>query len=551
MLEASFAVGPKTESLRQRLLAPFSLVVSPGAPADLFSSPIDCDHFPRCAACGAYYSSLCQREASAWTCGVCGKQTSAVIPEDFPAIADCEIAVDEPLGLEVTVLYLSLDFHHSDIRVIQPAVLSFLSALEDRPLIVFLGHSDAPVAVLVPYAQCYATVDGMVVYRPPEGLSEVGDLPAPILLLNDPSKIDFTSFIFAPSQIPTICQTLRRLENVSTTISFAQLLDLSTSLSKRWAATPIHVIAIVPAIGAFTNKCQPLYQRHFRLDILTASYSLYVQHSTSVVPGLELIFTRNSLLRLLKLLVAERTIYQFYTRARSRGVSTTWRSPSTPVGSDEQGRHFAPVLPFNRQPFTLDAKPDGKSTTAVVQITAKMVLFKAGKFSTVIRIFNRRFALSENPQEVAASVDPRVLVWLWLTRTLEESVRNVIAGLFRATAAVLQQLPPDSPKAAELTASCCAIKFSHLASEVDPERFLARYALCLQAPSQIALWPVYSADAKVAVYGNVVYTDSDANEAAVKALCEIPIGAVLRIPIPPWCITADRKSVAFLTSLMH
>jgi hypothetical protein len=138
---------------------------------------------------------------------------------------------------------------------------------------------------------------------------------------------------------------------------------------------------------------------------------------------------------------------------------------------------------------------------------------------------------------------------LWLTRTFDESLRHVLAGLFRATAAVLAHLPRDSPKAAELTRGCCTLKFFDLASDDDIERVEGRYALCLSPPSLLSLWPEYSADRKVAVCGNVVYTDSEANDAALKAYYDLTVGAKLRTPIPEWCVVPDQKSLGFLASL--
>jgi hypothetical protein len=310
------------------------------------------------------------------------------------------------------------------------------------------------------------------------------------------------------------------------------------------------VIAIVPAMGSMAGKVNALYTRFVRLDVLTPSYNLYAQHATNSIPGVVLVFTRYNLLKQLKFLVAERAIYQNYMRARAQGIGTAWRPLPAPCCSDDKGRHFAPILPSSRQPFVLDAKPSGRSESAVIQITAKMVLFKEGKHVTVVRVFNRRFALSDNPEEVAASVNPRALIWLWLTRTLDESVRHVLAGLFRATAAVVSHLPRDSLKAAELTRSCCALKFFDLASDNDLERLEGRYALCLSPPSQIALAPEYSPEDKVAVCANVVYTDSEANDAALKAYYGITVGAKLRTPIPEWCVAPDGKSLEFLTSLM-
>jgi hypothetical protein len=34
-----------------------------------------------------------------------------VLPEGLPNVVDIEMSVDEPVGLELTVVYFSLDFH--------------------------------------------------------------------------------------------------------------------------------------------------------------------------------------------------------------------------------------------------------------------------------------------------------------------------------------------------------------------------------------------------------------------------------------------------------
>jgi hypothetical protein len=53
------------------------------------------------------------------------------------------------------------------------------------------------------------------------------------------------------------------------------------------------------------------------------------------------------------------------------------------------------------------------------------------------------------------------------------------------------------------------------------------------------------------VCANVVYTDSEANDAALKAFYGIAVGARLRTPIPPWCIAPDGKSLEFLKGLIE
>jgi hypothetical protein len=70
------------------------------------------------------------------------------------------------------------------------------------------------------------------------------------------------------------------------------------------------------------------------------------------------------------------------------------------------------------------------------------------------------------------------------------------------------------------------LKFFGFASDDDLERLEGRYGLCLSPPSQISLYPEYSADNKVAVCANVVYTESEGNDAGLKAYYDITVGVL-------------------------
>jgi hypothetical protein len=174
----------------------------------------------------------------------------------------------------------------------------------------------------------------------------------------------------------------------------------------------------------------------------------------------------------------------------------------------------------------------------------------AQKHITVVRAFSRSFQLSEDPQEVVRSVDASVLIWLWLTRTLDESVRHVIAGLFRATAAILKYLPRDDVKAKQFIHSCCSLKFFDLASDVPLTQSNGRYALCLTAPTVLKAWPDYNTERKFAVSLNCVYADDQQNQAALAAYNEIAIGARMIVPVPEWCVSPEPASLQFLESLL-
>jgi hypothetical protein len=170
----------------------------------------------------------------------------------------------------------------------------------------------------------------------------------------------------------------------------------------------------------------------------------------------------------------------------------------------------------------------------------------AGRYLTVLRVFTRRIPLSESAADVARSVKAPILLWLWLTRTLDTSVRNVVAGIFRAAAGIIAA----GADPAELSAGCCALKFCDLTSEDARWRSTARYGLCLTPPSLYPIIPVYNAEKAFAVCGNSVFADEEGNEEARAAYEAAFVGARLRRPVPDWCKTPDPKSLQFLSSLV-
>jgi hypothetical protein len=316
--------------------------------------------------------------------------------------------------------------------------------------------------------------------------------------------------------------------------------------------SPIHVIAIVPRVGSIADRLLPFHSAFVRIDLLTPVFDDFAEHARRTAPGVVLIFNRHNLLKNLRYVTAGRSIYQNYMRARSAGVGTAWRPLPSPACFDGSGRHFAPVLPDARQPFVLDLRIAGQAAVGVVQITAKMTTYcpRAQRHHTVVRAFTRRFELSDSPAQAVASVDPPVLLWLWLTRTLAESSRHVVAALFRATAAVIRHLDAADERAALLRRACCAFKFTDLAAEAGQVAADAKYALCLRAPRDIAIVPRWDPAAKVAVCGSSVYTDNSANQEALKEYYAIPIAARMQTPVPGWCVEVDPTGAQFLDSLL-
>jgi hypothetical protein len=459
--------------------------------------------------------------------------------------------VNEPVGVEVTVLYLSVSFHPEDLDVIKPAVLAFLkSSLDGRPLIVMFGHPDATVAILCPHVACFSCVDGMAIRTSSD--VEFDDLPAPILLSDDVAALNISRFIFAPEQTKGVAATLQRIVQVGGAVPIDRVLTSAALVSKGLPLSPVHMIAIVPRVGSIADRLPSFQSALVRIDFLTPVFDDFTDHARRTAAGAVLVFTRHNLLKNLRSLTAARSIYQNYMLARAAGVATAWRPLPSPACYDESGRHFAPVLPDVRQPFVLDLRIAGRATAAVVQVTAKMITFcpRTQRHHTVVRALTRRFELSDVPADVVKSVDPPVLLWLWLTRTLAESPRNVVAGLFRATAAVIRYLDPADQRAALLRSACCALKFTDLAADAGQVAANARYALCLRAPHDIAISPRWDAATKVAVCGNSVYTDDRANQDALKEYYAIPLAARMQTPVPGWCVEVDPAGAQFLDSLL-
>jgi hypothetical protein len=552
MIESSFDIGPKTEKLRQSLMAPFSFVISPGEDSESFVSVDDVERLPRCGKCGGYYSSFSVTNADSWTCPICGFRNRVPVPDDLPKDNDIRVVINDPVSEEITVLYLALDFHPNDLDAIRPGVLASLKSLTDRPFIVLLGHSDAVFAALCPYRKFYSYVDGVATYTF-EGSPETEEICAPVLLLNDLTTIDFSSLIFPPNQILRVMKTVRNLQAVPAPIPFSQIELLISTTASNLRLNPVHFISLVPSVGLLSPKFAPIFHQPFRLDFVTAQFSFQAAQTMSDIPGVVICFGRKNLARHLKSLIRTRTIYQVYQRFRANGVQPSWRRLASPYASDEDQILFTPVFANSRQPVVLDLIPTGKADMACVQITSKMITWSASehRYMMVLRISTRSIRLSDEVGEIVPTVHPEVLFWLWLTRTFEQETGHVIAGLYRGVAGILKELSDEDPRVASLVSSVCSLKHLDIMSEDEQTRKLARSALCLTPPRAVTLTPEYESENKVAVAGFTVYVDGEGNEAAATAYNSILFGARFVKTVPEWCKAVDPKSLAFLESLMN
>jgi hypothetical protein len=552
MIEASFDIGPKTERLRQSLMAPFSLVISPGEDSDRFAVIGDVEVIPRCKQCGAYYSNFAVKTEDSWTCPICGCRNEGAIPDNFPQEQDIEVVINDPVNSEIMVLYLALDFHPTDLEAIKPGILAFLKLLTDRPLVVLLGHSDTVFAALCPYERFYSFVDGVATFTF-EGSPDLTEAPAPVLLLNDLSAIDFSSLIFPPSQIHRIMQTVRNLQHVPVAIPFAQVENVIATTARLMRLNLVHFITVVPVVGHISKKFAPIVHQPFRLDFVTPQFNSQAVQSMSELPGTVSFFGRKNLFRHLKCLIRSRTIYQVYQRFRARGVSPSWRRLSNPITNDDEQLLFSPVVVDPHQPSVLDLIPNGKSDNAFVQITSKMIKWSPSenRHVMILRVLTRSIKLCDKLSEIVASVNAKTLMWLWLTRTMDQEVSRVIAGLFRGVAGILKELSDDDPKVTPLVNSICSLKYLDIVSSDEQVRIVARAALCLTPPRAVAFCPEYDGENKMVVAGFTVYVDGEGSEAALNAYNSILYGSRILKTVPEWCKAVDGKSFEFLESLLN
>ena len=554
MIEESFEIGPVNEKLKQHLRAPFSLVVSPAEDVEIVKSPVDASRFPRCGHCQAYFSSLCDKDANSWTCCICSKKNEGAVDSQIPGVNEVEMCVEEDeVGLEVIVLYLSLGFNRADIDVMRPGVMAFFKLLKTygRPVMLLFGHGEAVFAACCPYMRCYSVENGVVRYAPPaEWNDSFESMPAPVALINRRENIDFSSFIFAPEQIESLLVTVQNITNVPVDVPYQKCLDTAAHLANNYSSSPVHMINVLPIVDT-ESDFDFIAGQCFRFDVMTPSHTHAAHKLMADLPGTIMFFTKSNVLASLKYFVAASTVYQTYFKCRARGVSPSVRTSFAPCSMCEDGVEFIPVLPDHKYPVVVDLKPEGKET-GVLQITAKMTVWNdtQKKHTTILRVLTRSIKMSANQDEIIDSLKPNVVLWLWLTRTLDQPISNVIAGLFRTSAAIIALLAEDDPNAQQLTHAICALKKCDLMNADQWIRSQNRYALCLTPPRHFPLCPEFVADKNYARIGNTVYADNTSNEAAVSVYHQIPVNPRIFTPIPEWVKTPDPAALDFLNSLL-
>lgn len=553
MIDCSFDIAPKSENIRQELAAPISLVVSPGDQVDIKIVEDPINNIPRCTKCRAYCSSFCTQENETWNCSICNTKNGGIIPQSISSVSNYQMMCDDIIGCDITAIYLSLSFHPRDLDKIRPQIIKFFNTITDRNIIVFLGLPDSSMSVLCPYEPCFQFENGVLTKVQKENFDpkKYENLAAPVVQIVGQKNFDLSKFIFLPSQISSIVKTIEKIKPISRILTFDQVTSISNVLISTFARSPIHLISILPEIKSLPTSFSNIHQNYIRIDILTPSLQDSFAQSITTLPGLLLIYNQNNLARKLSFLIKEKSVFQALINSRINGCSDyQWKLLQYPYMADDKGLLFAPVLPFPNQPFVLDLKPTGKSDKIIAQITAKLYIWveRLQKYCTAIRILNKEIPLSNNIDEVADSVHPNTLNWLWLTRTLQQPPQNVMPGLYRAESRIISHLEEENEKSKICIHTCCSLKYSEIYEKLVVNRLNAKYALCLSPPRELAITPVVNDG--VAVFMNSVYSNDPKSTEALSKYYQTRFCLEIKSPIPEWCKTPDPKSLEILTNLL-
>lgn len=669
MIDISLETGPANEKVRQKLMIPFSFVISPGSSnANIQTFSEEVQLFPRCIKCGAYISKFCQKDesSSTWRCDICLHQNKISTQKEndntsgkiFPEITsdDFQFVKKHQLGEEITVFYVSLNFHPKDFQIISTSIIDFLKHSNiKKPLLFLLGQKGHDFSILAPYKSKYF-IDperNNIITKIEKDLNETekneeiqtNDFPAPVFNFSTDQflKEDVSKFIFSPDQYSTIIKTIERVSSIqkppvpfSHFINSIETIRSSIQSNESPMINPLHFVSIIPSINDYfpSRFLKKTYDTLIRIDILTPTYNDEFQDAIQIIPGSISLFNSGNLVRnICKILLpphlfksssendndndkefhskfcgygkrGQGTVYQWNALARSNGCRTLWRFSKIPYCYEEKGFAFSPVLPSTEQPIVLDIHPDGTSDFVNVQITSKMFMVvetdeneSDSFYSSVFRVFNRKIKLSSDIQNIVHSINVNTLVWLWLTRTLEQPQREVLAALYRSTARIIQFLlnnknkeddqnqlknndDEGKQKIAQIVHSCCSLKFSDLMSQDEKQKNLSRYSLVLSPPSTFRLTPKFDQKNKVAVFGNTVFydavtKDSENDENSQKSdsvdkksdtenhqqkivvsaevldeLMNILFIEKIETPIPEWCKSPDPQTLEFIHSLV-
>lgn len=555
-METSFSIGPSNEKMRINLQVPYSLIVSPGIFKDFQKIENDIKEIPRCSKCSAYFNSSCKIVGNSWECQICNECNSTPIPS-FSLSESFEVDLKEDFPQEILAIYFSLSFTQEDLDLIRPIFINFLQSLHDQRFMVFIGCSDSPLSVLIPHQSAFVLDQGSIKYIPPSDfeVSAQTTFPCPILHIQRQSQLDFSKCIFTSSQINSVISTIKNLLPSSEPIPFRQCISIFSLISALFHNNPLHFISITPDITAIPDEFQKHCQDNLiKCDFLSATYSDFVLDAAQSISGIISTFNRYTLGSLLSLCNFH-PIYQTFVNARIAGSKYEWKSSPIFPESISNGVIYKPALVYQAQPFVLDLHPNfnpkfPEDNYIAVQIVTKLITYSEENkcYKTIVRITSKKLKVSNDINFVTESVNPNVLLWLWLTRTMSQSSRDVVAGIFRASARIIAKLSVNNEKSRKLAHAVCSLKFLDIESKEDDKRFNSRFAFCALPPCMLSIVP--EIQGKISKSLTTIYCTEDAKTEAVDALNKQPFGELKIGPIPEWITAPDQAGAKFLDSLL-
>jgi len=545
--------GPFSESIRQKLNTPFSIVVTPGENQKIECLEASFESLVRCRHCQAYISTFCERNEKSWKCSICGNTNQEAGQVICPQHNQYQISLEDRVDIPITAIYLSMDYHQNDLDIIKPSVIHYLRESQGQNLLFFIGCSEEKFSILCPHVSLYTLEDGQIKYSPPDNinLDQFNEKPCPIVQVNPDQQKSLVSFIFNSSQTNSIIHTIGRLSKSKTRIPFEQNLSICQFLHDFFPSSPVHFVSIIPLLSQIPDSFKQQYSSLLCFDILTPYYSEFVIEASEVIPGRVMLFNDKNLLSVLRYVFLEKPIYQCFMRARVSNCDSSWKTIPYPFSLDERGILFSPVLVNSKQPFVLDLHPKGVSTELFVQVTAKMIKYdhQKGVFNPILIVFNQKISVSSTITEIVESINPKVLFWLWFTRTLDKSPRDVMAGLFRVSSSLVSVLNRDNKLYESLIRCCCCMKFYAFNSDNDINRFIGRSLLCFVSPHHLSVLPEKDEECNCYITMSGIYSDSP-NEKTFKKAEEIGFFNGVFSPIPDWVKVNDPQSLEFFESLL-
>jgi len=537
-METSFAIGPKTESLRKGFMSPFSVILTNKSDQDAFLVDFSIENIPRCENCKGYFSSLCNVQENYWECPLCGQLNQSEPLESKERFGSYEVILPTTFGLDIFVLCISLDFHADDIEIMKPHIIKLIQKI-DRRVVICIPNIDGKIGMICPHIPHYYSNGGRIMESDQDFsmYPDYSNIPLPIAAFSRPDQIDLARYVIHPSQLKNAALSVNSFQSCVCDGVFP-ISQLILRFVSTLQLSPLHFTCILPSssqIALFDRKI--VTDSIFRVDWLCVSISESIISTTKNLNGLIYSFNKHTLFGILDQIASQQYSYNCYINSRTGGCSSEWKPLLCPMSFADENLIYVPTS-SNSQPFVLDLHPYGNSDDISIQLTTKTIEFREKQYREILKIKNQKISVSNDINAVVNSINVPSLIWLWLIRTLEKPKRDVIAAIIRAAVTFLQNLPKDSQNYKFLLHSVCSLSHLDIYNSNVYLRLYQVYYLCLNSPSKISLVPAQIES--VYVFLSQVYSDNNNDQASIH-----------RSPVPDWIKKPEENTLAFINELLE